>query len=89
MEIIFTLEHRGVTQRVYTHKNQYYSLMTLISDQLGIAGFGICCGMGSCGTCMVAIREAGRNNWMYTLACDVCVDVNLSNAAVRVPDVIF
>ena len=88
-DILFTLMHKGKAYQVYTHLNQYYSLMTLISDYLGTAGFGICSGMGSCGTCMVEICEqhviSGRN----TLACDIRINDELANTIIIVPDAAY
>ena len=88
-DILFTLQHKGETYKVYTHPHQYYSLMTLISDHLGIPGYGICCGMGSCGTCMVEIWEQSAKSGRHTLACDVRVDDDLANAIIIIPDAVY
>ena len=84
--IVFTLMHKGEAYKVYTHPNQYYSLMTLISDYLGVPGFGICSGMGSCGTCMVEICEQGARKGRSTLACDVRINDDLANTLVIIPE---
>lgn len=85
-DLLFTLMHKGKMYKVYTHLHQYYRLMTLISDYLGIPGFGICCGMGSCGTCMVEICEPYGKNGRHTLACDICVNDDLANTFIIIPD---
>ena len=87
--ILFTLMHKGKAYKVYTHPHQYYSLMTLISDYLGIPGFGICSGMGSCGTCMVKICEQGSIKGRHTLACDIRIDDELANTIVIIPEAAY
>ena len=87
--ILFTLMHKGEVYKVYTHPHQYYSLMTLISDYLGMPGFGICSGMGSCGTCMVEIHEQGAKNGRSTLACDIRINDELANTIVMIPEVAY
>lgn len=51
---------------------------TALLDYVRISGFGLCCGMGSCGTCMVQID--GR----FTLACQVPVDDWLANSEIKI-----
>ena len=43
------------------------TLAELLSDYAGIAGFGLCSGMGSCGTCMIEIRQkySNINHYFY------------------------
>ncbi|MCF2487772.1 2Fe-2S iron-sulfur cluster-binding protein [Dyadobacter sp. CY347] len=82
--ILFTLIYGNEEYQVQTLERKYLSLMTLISDYVNISGFGLCCGMGSCGTCMVQID--GR----FTLACQVPVDDWLANSEVKIePSIIF
>jgi aerobic-type carbon monoxide dehydrogenase small subunit (CoxS/CutS family) len=88
-DILFTLIHKEEVYKVYTYTHQYYSLMTLISDYLGTPGFGICSGMGSCGTCMVEIREQGTKSGRHSLACDVRVNDELANTIIIVPDAVY
>ncbi len=57
---------------------QYQSLMTLIVDRFNLADFGLCCGMGSCGTCDVTI------NGIKVLACETAVDASLKNSVIRI-----
>jgi aerobic-type carbon monoxide dehydrogenase small subunit (CoxS/CutS family) len=76
--ILFVLVHKGTEYRVQTHQSQYPSLMSLIADHLSIPGFGLCSGMGSCGTCLVTI------DGMSTLACSVGVNDELANTTVEV-----
>lgn len=80
--IIFTLVYKGEEYRVQTSRNQYHTLMTLISDRLALTGFGLCCGMGSCGTCMVEICENHAAMKRSTLSCDVQVNDELANTTI-------
>lgn len=84
--ILFTLIHKNEEYQVQTARDQYHSLMTLIADYLAIPGFGLCGGMGSCGTCLVEIREKGAMMGRTVLACDVPVDDALANTCVMVSD---
>ncbi|WP_439555568.1 2Fe-2S iron-sulfur cluster-binding protein [Dyadobacter sp.] len=76
--ILFTLIYGNEEYQVQTGEKQHFSLMTLISYYLSISGFGLCCGMGSCGTCMVLID--GR----FTLACQVPINDWLANAEIKI-----
>ncbi|WP_374759819.1 2Fe-2S iron-sulfur cluster binding domain-containing protein [Mucilaginibacter dorajii] len=84
--IHLTLYHLGESLRIQISPGQYHSLMLVISDHLAIPGFGLCCGMGSCGTCLVQIvspySKIGRN----VLACDIPVNDDLANMIILVPD---
>lgn len=51
--ISLTIIYKGEKYPVQTYPNEYNSLMSLISVHLAIPGFGLCCGMGSCCTCLV------------------------------------
>ncbi|MFC5408861.1 hypothetical protein ACFPMF_06060 [Larkinella bovis] len=77
--ISFTLVYQGDEIPVQTYRNQYISLMSLISDTLQIPDFGLCCGMGSCGTCVVEIGG------MRGLACEISVDASLANTRILIP----
>ena len=83
--IFFSLVYKGQDYQVHTYRNQYYSVMTLIADHLAIDGFGICCGMGSCGTCRVNIREHHSPASRSVLACDLRVDDSLSHCTIEIP----
>ena len=72
-----------------TNHNAYPSLMSLVCDYLGPAGFGLCCGMGSCGTCVVQINHPGSQVNRSVLACDVAINDELANANIIVPDRIY
>lgn len=76
--IILTLVYKDEEYQVQTREKQYFSLMTLISDYLGIPGFGLCCGMGSCGTCLIEI------DGNFTLACEVPVNDELANTRIKI-----
>lgn len=79
--IHFTLIYQNEQYPVQVARRQYYSLMGLISDHLDILGFGLCSGMGSCGTCMVTIGKGHS-----TLSCDIPVDDALANTIVEVQE---
>lgn len=79
--ILFNLVYRDQQVQVQTRPNQYYSLMGLIVDHLDTPGFGLCSGMGSCGTCVVEI-DGIRN-----LSCEVAITDELANSGIIIPDV--
>ena len=87
--IQLTLHHLNETYRIQTSRGQYHSLMSLIADHLGIPGFGICCGMGSCGTCLVKITSGHLATGSNVLACSVQVNDDLSNTDIYIPDKIY
>jgi hypothetical protein len=87
--IPLTLIYLGENYRLLTYPGQYHSLMTLISDHLAVPGFGLCCGMGSCGTCLVELAEAQTSPKRPVLACDIQVNDELSNAYVFIPDNVY
>jgi hypothetical protein len=84
--IIFTLNYLGKEYPVYTYRNEYYSLMPLISHYIGVSGFGLCSGMGSCGTCMIEISEKGSMTKRSTLSCDMPINEELANVTVYISD---
>lgn len=84
--IIFNIIYRGETYTVPTYPNQYHSLMILVSDQLAVPGFGLCYGMGSCGTCLVHLHHKHNSIKKPVLACAIQVDDQLANTIVTVPD---
>lgn len=87
--ILFTLHYREESHRIQTCRGQYHSLLALISENLAIPGFGICGGMGSCGTCMVHI--SGQHSAIKTnvLACYTQINDDLSNTDITVPAKIY
>jgi len=87
--IIFTLMYLGKEYIVYTHRNKYHSLMVLIADHLSLPGFGLCSGMGSCGTCMVDIREKHSSFVRYGLSCEVQVNDELANTTIFIAAAIY
>lgn len=87
--IQLTLVYLGENYRLQTHTIQYHSLMTLISDHLAIPGFGLCCGMGSCGTCLVELAESCTSLKRSVLACDIQVNDELSNTYIFIPDKVY
>jgi len=84
--ILFTLHYAGAAYPIQAMPNEYYSLMTLISDKLAIPGFGLCCGMGSCGTCLVQIANPYSKLKTNVLACDIRVNDDLANVEVIISD---
>ncbi|CAN5408517.1 hypothetical protein BH09BAC4_BH09BAC4_30240 [soil metagenome] len=78
--ILFTLVYKNEDVQVQTRRNQYYSLMSLISDYLDVSGFGLCSGMGSCGTCVVEI------DGVRSLSCDVAVTDELANTRIVIQE---
>jgi succinate dehydrogenase/fumarate reductase-like Fe-S protein len=58
--------------------------MTLISDHLSLLDFGLCCGMGSCGTCMVRIKEKHSPIERSALACEVQINDDLVNTQITI-----
>jgi aerobic-type carbon monoxide dehydrogenase small subunit (CoxS/CutS family) len=87
--IQLTLVYLGENYKLQTYPTQYHSLMTLISDHLAIPGFGLCCGMGSCGTCLVELAESHTSLKRSVLACDIQVNDELSNTYVFIPDKVY
>lgn len=82
--IILTLVYQGKEYKVETKRGQYHTLMTLIVDHLPILDFGLCCCMGSCGTCMVEINEKYSGLRQFALSCDVRIDEALSNTSINI-----
>lgn len=82
--ILFTLDYKDQCYFVQTSRNQYHSLMPLISDYLALTGFGLCCGMGSCGTCLVEISAPDSSKKICTLACSVQVNDELANTIIKI-----
>lgn len=87
--IIFTIIYSGVEYDVHTYEHEYYSLMTLISDYTGAAGFGLCSGMGSCGTCFVEIYEKLQGITKTVLSCDVKINDELANMEIRIQESLY
>jgi aerobic-type carbon monoxide dehydrogenase small subunit (CoxS/CutS family) len=78
--ILFTLVYKGEEVQVQTSRNEYYSLMSLITDYLDLVGFGLCSGMGSCGTCAVEI------DGIRSLSCDIPVNDELANTRIVIQE---
>lgn len=83
--IPLTLIYQGETHLIWTYTNAYHSLMPLISDHLAISGFGLCCGMGSCGTCMVKMGNKYSTVTRHVLSCDIQINDSLSNTEITIP----
>lgn len=75
--IHFTLVYQQQEVRVQTHHHAYPSLMSLISDTLSIPGFGLCSGMGSCGTCVVEV------DGFRSLSCEIPISDHLTNTRIE------
>jgi len=87
--ILFTLVYKNQTCLIQTNRNQYHSLMTLISDHLALTGFGLCCGMGSCGTCVVEISEINSTMKRTTLSCSVQINDELANTIITIASQLY
>jgi len=87
--ILFTLNYLGESYQVQTRQGEYHNLMSLISDHLAIPGFGLCCGMGSCGTCLIQITNPNSTIKRPVLACGIDINDELSNVRIDIPDKIY
>lgn len=76
--INFTLVIGQEEFMIQTSRNQYHSLMTLIADRFNLADFGLCSGMGSCGTCDVEMDGESA------LGCEIAVNDSLANTRIVV-----
>jgi len=77
--ILFTIIFQALEYKVQTRRNQYYSLMTLISDHLALPDFGLCSVMGSCRKCLVEIKDNYSNRKRTGLSCNIQINDDLSN----------
>lgn len=84
--ITLTLIFRDERQIIQVYPNEYRSLMTLISDYMAIPGFGLCCGMGSCGTCVVDLCNKYTKYKTSVFSCDIMINDTIANTEVYVPD---
>jgi aerobic-type carbon monoxide dehydrogenase small subunit (CoxS/CutS family) len=84
--ITLTLIFRDERQTIQVYPNEYQSLMTLISDYMAIPGFGLCCGMGSCGTCVVDLCNKYTKNKRSVFSCDIMINDTIANTEVYIPD---
>ena len=50
--------------------------MSFLSDRFANPGFGLCCGMGGCGTCIVEI------DGLKTLSCEIAINDELANTRI-------
>jgi ferredoxin len=82
--ILLTLVYEDQQYPVQTRRDQYHTLMALIADHLSIPGFGLCSGMGSCGTCMVRISEKYAPMGRFSLSCGVQINDELANTQITV-----
>ena len=82
--IMLTLVFDGKEYRIQTKRNQYHTLMTLIADHLAILSFGLCSGMGSCGTCLVKISEKYSPIERFALSCEVQISDELANSKITI-----
>ena len=83
-DISLTIIYKGESYLIQTYLNEYGSLMTLISAHLAIPGFGLCCGMGSCGTCLVTIGNKYASASRSVMACDMQINDELSNTQITI-----
>lgn len=82
--ISLQLEFEDKQIQIYTDTNTYYSLMELITTHIVIPGFGICSGMGSCGTCMVDICEKNGGAPKYIFSCSERISYELANTIIKI-----
>lgn len=82
--ILFTIIFQEMEYKVQTRINQYHSLMTLISDHMALPDFGLCSGMGSCGTCMVEIKANYPERKRLGLSCDIQINDDLNNTKIMI-----
>jgi len=82
--IMLTLVFEGKEYQIQTNKNQYHTLMTLIADHLSILSFGLCSGMGSCGTCLVKISGKYSPIQRIALSCEVQISDELVNTKITI-----
>lgn len=82
--ITLTLIFRDERYVIQVYYKEYHSLMTLIADRLAIPGFGLCCGMGSCGTCVVELCDKYTKRKRSVLSCDTMINDTLANTEVYI-----
>lgn len=82
--ITFTLILGDSAQAISTFVNEHHSLMSLISDRLSLPGFGLCCGMGSCGECSVRIQKQGEHAGIFVSSCQIAINESLNHAVITV-----
>ncbi len=82
--ILLAIGYQDKVYHLQTCKDQYDSLMALISDHFPVPGFGICYGGGSCGTCGVEIRQECSGERKFTLSCEIKIDDELANRRVNI-----
>ena len=87
--IIFTIFYLGVDYKVHAYENEFYSLMNIISDRAGVANFGLCSGMGSCGTCFVEICDKLHGNKEIVLSCGIKINAELANVEIWIQDSVY
>jgi len=80
--IIFSLHYENSVSLIQTRKDQYHSLMCLISEYLDMSGFGICYGGGSCKTCGVILKEDHHSQKRFVLSCEIKIDDELAGKSV-------
>jgi len=84
--ITFTVVFQGQEIPVHTYENQFFSLMSLIDNRLNISGFGLCSGMGSCGTCLLSIYNEQNKLERTTLSCQLRINDELANLKIVIPE---
>lgn len=82
--ILFNLWYKNELYPIQVSRSEFRTLMNLISCHLAILSFGICTGVGRCGTCMVTI--CAQNERRSTLSCDVSINDELANANIIVSE---
>ncbi|PSK91214.1 2Fe-2S iron-sulfur cluster-binding protein [Taibaiella chishuiensis] len=82
----FTLVYRDRHYPVQVDRHACTSLMVLIADRLGIPGFGLCSGMGSCGTCQVTLIDA-RGQAQYAIqSCAMSINEALAQCYIFITE---
>ncbi|HJS52955.1 MAG TPA: hypothetical protein VJ765_00385 [Chitinophagaceae bacterium] len=82
--ITLILVSEGKEYQIQTNRNQYHTLMTLIADHLSTLSFGLCSGMGSCGSCLVKISEKYSPIERIALSCEVQINDELANTKITI-----
>jgi hypothetical protein len=80
--VAFKILHAGCEVVVTAREDQYFSLMSLIVDKIPVQNFGICSGMGSCGTCAVSVYDCNGKFRKTTLSCQIRLDHDLDDSRI-------
>ncbi len=85
----FTLVFNDEQYAVHTSVHASVSLMGLIAGRLGLPGFGLCSGMGSCGTCRVSICDKRDRVQGEALSCMLTINQSLNGCFIILPEIFY